>query len=61
MTSRLHFEMFMQKLRVRASEAGPKQLVLSGLRPDGNEDVGLVRLSQLEAAIKETRAGRSDE
>ena len=61
MTSRLHFEMFMQKLRVRASATGPKQLVLEGLRPDGSEDVGSVRLSQIEAAMKETRAGRSDE
>ena len=61
MTSRLHFELFMQELRVRAAESGPKQLALEGLRPDGNEDVGSVRLSQIEAAIKETRAGRSDE
>ena len=61
MTSHLHFELFMQELRVRASESGPKQLALAGLRPDGKEDVGSVRLSQIEAAMKETRAGRSDE
>jgi hypothetical protein len=61
MTSRLHFELFMQGLRVRASATAPKQLALEGLRPDGNEDVGSVRLSQIESAMKETRAGRSDE
>jgi hypothetical protein len=61
MTSRLHFELFMQGLRVRASASVPKQLALDGLRPDGNEDVGSVRLSQIESAMKETRAGRSDE
>jgi hypothetical protein len=61
MTSRLHFELFMQGLRLRASASAPKQFVLEGLRPEGNEDVGSVRLSQIEAAIKETRAGRSDE
>lgn len=60
MTSRLHFELFMHELRVRASESKPKQLMLEGLRPDGTEDVGSVRLSQIESAMKETRAGRSD-
>ncbi len=60
MTSRLHFELFMQELRVRASESKPKQLPLEGMRPDGSEDVGAVRLSQIESAMKETRAGRSD-
>ncbi len=61
MTSRLHFELFMQKLRLRASEAAPKQLALNGMRAEGNEDVGSVRLSQIEAAMKETRADRADE
>ena len=61
MTSRLHFELFMQELRVRASEAGPKQLALHGMRREGNEDVGSVRLSQIEAAMKETRADRAEE
>jgi hypothetical protein len=60
MTSRLHFELFMQELRVRASESKPRQLPLDGMRPDGSEDVGSVRLSQMESAMKETRAGRSD-
>ncbi|MEO8156619.1 MAG: hypothetical protein ABI648_02400 [Betaproteobacteria bacterium] len=60
MTSQLHFELFMQALRVRASRSIPRQLALEGLRPDGNEDVGSVRLSQIEAAMKETRAGRSE-
>jgi hypothetical protein len=61
MTSRLHFELFMQKMRTRASESGPRQLALEGMRPQGNEDVGLVRLSRIEAAMKETRADRADE
>ena len=61
MTSRLHFELFMQELRVRASESGPKQFSHDGMRPKGNEDVGSVRLSRIEAAMKETRADRAGE
>ena len=61
MTSRLHFELFMQQLRTRASESGPRQLTLEGMRTDGSEDVGAVRLSRIEAAMKETRADRTDE
>ena len=61
MTSRLHFELFMQSLRIRASQADPKQLTLGGMRSEVNEDVGSVRLSRLEAAMKETRAHRVDE
>lgn len=61
MTSRLHFELFMQDLRIRASRSGPKQLVLEALRQVDSEDVGSVRLSRMEAAMKETRADRADE
>jgi hypothetical protein len=61
MTSRLHFELFMQSLRVRASQADPKPLALGGMRYEENEDVGSVRLSRMEAAMKETRANRVDE
>ena len=61
MTSHLHFELFMQSLRVRASQAEPRQLALGGLRSDENEDVGTVRLSRIEAAMKEARADRVDE
>jgi len=61
MTSRLHFELFMQSLRVRASQADPKPLSLRGMRYEENEDVGSVRLSRMEAAMKETRANRVDE
>lgn len=60
MTSQLHFELFMQALRVRAARSMPMQLALAGMRPDSIEDVGSVRLSQIEAAMKETRAGRSE-
>jgi hypothetical protein len=61
MTSCLHFELFMQALRVRASQAGPKQFVVGSMRFEANEDVGSVRLSRIEAAMKETRADRADE
>ena len=61
MTSRLHFELFMQELRVRASASGPRQLALAGMRPEESEDVGSVRLAQIEAAMKEARADRVDE
>ncbi len=61
MSSRLHFEVFIRELRVLASESGRKQLTLNGMRTEGDEDVGSVRLSQIEAAMKETRADRADE
>jgi len=61
MTSRLHFELFMQALRMRASQARSKQLSLGGTRTEENEDVGSVRLSRIEAAMKEKRADRADE
>ena len=61
MTSRLHFELFMQDLRIRASRSGPKQPVLEAMRQADSEDVGSVRLSRIEAALKETRADRVEE
>ena len=61
MTSRLHFELFMQELRIRALEASPRQLPLDATRPETREDVGSVRLAQIEAAMKETRADRTGE
>lgn len=61
MTSRLHFELFMQELRMRASTSSPKQPAFDEMRPEGNEDVGSVRLSRIEAAMRETRADRADE
>ena len=61
MTSRLHFELFMQELRMRASASSPKQHAFDGMRPEGNEDVGSVRLSRIEAAMRETRADRAYE
>ncbi len=61
MTSRLHFELFMKEMRVRAGVAEPKQLVLHGLHPVELDDVGAVRLSRIEAAMKEARAGRVEE
>ena len=61
MTSRLHFELFMQELRTRASASSPRQPVFDGIRPEGNEDVGSVRLSRIEAAMRQTRADRAGE
>ena len=61
MTSQLHFKLFMKAMRVRAGVAEPKQLVLHGLHPDELEDVGAVRLSRIEAAMKEARAARVEE
>ena len=61
MTSRLHFELFMQHLRIRALEASPRQLSLDATSPEAREDVGCVRLAQIEAAMKETRADRTGE
>jgi hypothetical protein len=61
MTSRLHFELFMKEMRNRAGHAAPQQLALAGLHPEEQEDVGAVRLSRLEAAMKDARAPRVDE
>jgi hypothetical protein len=51
----------MHALRMRASQAGSKQLSPGAMRSDENEDVGSVRLSRIEAAMKEKRADRADE
>jgi hypothetical protein len=61
MTSRLHFERFMKDVRDRAAHEAPKQLALAGLHPEEQEDVGAVRLSRIEAAMKDARATRADE
>ena len=61
MTSRLHFELFLKELRERADAVAPRQLVLNVLHPEEAEDVGAVRLSRLEAAMKEARATRVEE
>lgn len=60
MTSRLHFELFMQEMRIRAAVAASKLPVAAAMRLPTNEDVGSLRLSQIEAAMKETRADRTD-
>lgn len=61
MTSRLHYELFMREMRERAGHDMPKQLALAGLHPEEQEDVGAVRLSHIEAAMKDARATRVDE
>ncbi|HWA11645.1 MAG TPA: hypothetical protein VHA15_00990 [Burkholderiales bacterium] len=60
MTSRLHFERFMKDVRDRSADEAPKQLALAGLHPEEHEDVGAVRLSRIEAAMKDARAARTD-
>jgi len=59
MTSRLRFELFMREMRAQAANKRPIQLPLANLRPEETEDVGAVRLSRIEAAMKETRAARA--
>lgn len=59
MTSHLHFELIMRELRLRSSAQG--QLAQTNLRPHESEDVGHVRLSRIEEAMKETRADRTEE
>jgi hypothetical protein len=59
MTSRLQFELFMRELRAQAAGQRPPQLPLVNRHPAQTEDVGAVRLSRIEAAMKETRAARA--
>jgi hypothetical protein len=59
MTSRLQFELFMREMRAQAASKRPTQLTLANLYPEETEDVGAVRLSRIEAAMKETRAARA--
>jgi hypothetical protein len=59
MTSRLQFELFMREMRAQAANKRPTQLPLANLHPEETEDVGAVRLSRIEAAMKETRAART--
>lgn len=59
MTSRLQFELFMREMRAQAGDKQPTQLPLANLHPEQTEDVGAVRLSRIEAAMKETRAARA--
>jgi len=46
-------------MRAQAANKGPKQLPLANLHPEQTEDVGALRLSRIEAAMKETRAARA--
>jgi len=46
-------------MRAQAASKRPKQLPLTNLHPEDTEDVGAVRLSRIEAAMKETRAARA--
>jgi len=59
MTSRLQFELFLREMRAQAASKRPKQLPLTNLHPEDTKDVGAVRLSRIEAAMKETRAARA--
>lgn len=59
MTSRLQFELFMREMRAQAASKRPTQQPLANPHPEESEDVGAVRLSRIEAAMKETRAARA--
>ena len=59
MTSRLQFELFMREMRAQGAGKRPTHLPPANLHPDETEDVGAVRLSRIEAAMKETRAARA--
>jgi hypothetical protein len=59
MTSRLQFELFMRQMRAQAANKRPTQPPLANLPPEETEDVGALRLSRIEAAMKETRAARA--
>jgi hypothetical protein len=56
MTSNLHFELFMRNLRARAAAAEPRQLSFDDRQMQEIEDVGELRLSQIEAALRGARA-----
>jgi hypothetical protein len=59
MTSRLQFELFMREMRAQVAGKRPTQPPPANLHPEETEDVGAVRLSRIEAAMKETRAARA--
>ena len=59
MTSRMQFELFMREMRAQATNKGPAQPPPANPHPEQTEDVGAVRLSRIEAAMKETRAARA--
>ena len=61
MTSRLHFELFLQHVRGVLPDARPNQTVRDVLHNELPEDVGTVRLSHLKAALRQARADRPDE
>lgn len=56
MTSNLHFELFMRDLRARAAAAEPRQLAFADRQLQAVEDVGELRLSRIEAALRQARA-----
>ena len=61
MTSHMHFELFMKHLRAGAHALGRKPSGPEALRTEAPADVGTLRLSHIEAAIKEARADRPRE
>lgn len=59
MTSRLQFELFMREKRAQDSHKPLPQGAQTNWQPAETEDVGAVRLSRIEAAMKERRAARA--
>lgn len=60
MTSRLQFELFMREMRAQTANKRTTRMPLANVHPEHSEDVGAVRLSRIEAAMKETRAARAE-
>lgn len=56
MTSNLHFELFMRELRARIAATEPRQLSFNERQLQEVEDVGELRLSRIEAALRQARA-----
>ncbi len=61
MNSRLHFELFVRALRARTAQTDPKQISLAGMIFKPDTDVGSIRLSRMQLAMKEADADRDEE
>lgn len=60
MNSQLHFELFVRALRARAAQNDPEQMSLNGMIFKPDTDVGSIRLSQIQSAMKDADADRAE-
>ncbi len=60
MNSRLHFELFVRALRARAAQNDPAQLSPKGMIFKPDTDVGSIRLSKMQSAMKDADADRAE-